>query len=73
MYNGFSTHGTIELVEQNHRYETQEELGQRHGHLIHFPLLRDRIALQVGTFLIHLGKKMTASSQRRIYLSEEPA
>lgn len=73
MYNGFSTHGTIELVEQNHQYETPEEFGQHHGHVVHLPILRNRIALQVGTFLIYLGKKMTEPSKKRTYLSEEPA
>lgn len=73
MYNGFSTIGIIEQVEQQHHCDTTEESGQRHGRLAHLPLLRDRIALQVGALLIHLGEKMTASSKERVNMSEEPA
>lgn len=73
MYNGFSTIGIIEQVEQNYHCDTTEEFGQRHGRLIRLPLLRDRIILQVGTVLIQLGEKMTETSKERLYLSEEVA
>ncbi|HEY5731167.1 MAG TPA: hypothetical protein VIS72_14030 [Anaerolineales bacterium] len=71
MYNGFSTIGIIEQVEENHHCGTTEEYGQRHGRLIRLPLLRDRIILQAGTILIHFGEKITESSKERLYLSEE--
>ena len=73
MYNGFSRIGQIEQVEQRHTCETSEESGQRHGHPVRLPHIRDRIALYVGALLIELGKRMTASSTKRIRLSEEPA
>jgi len=73
MYNGFSTVGIIEQVEEGHHCDTTEEFGQRHGKLIRLPLLRDRIALRAGETLIRLGKKMTAASKERVHLYEEPA
>jgi len=73
MFNGFSTIGIIEQVEEQHHCDTTEEFGQRHGKLIRLPLLRDRIALWTGGILIRLGKKMTAASRERAHLYEEPA
>jgi len=73
MYNGFCIIGQIEQVEQHHTCETSEEFGQRHGHPVRLPHIRDRIALHVGTLLIDLGKRMTASGTKSIRLSEEPA
>lgn len=73
MYNGFSTIGIIEQVEEGHHCNNSEEYGQRHGKLIRLPLLRDRIILRTGEILIRLGKKMTAASRERVTLSKEPA
>ena len=73
MYNGFSTIGIIEQVEEQHHCDNSEEYGQRHGRLIRLPLLRDRLILRTGEILIRLGKKMTASSRKRLRLSEEIA
>jgi len=73
MYNGFSTIGIIEQVEENHHCHNTEEYGQRHGRLIRLPLLRDRIILRTGEILIRLGEKMTETRRERVSLFEEPA
>jgi hypothetical protein len=73
MYNGFSTVGIIEQVEEGHHCDNTEEYGQRHGRLTQLPLLRDRIILRTGEILIRVGKKMTAASRERVNMSEEPA
>jgi len=73
MFNGFSTIGIIEQVEEQHHCDNSEEYGQRHGRLTRLPLLRDRIILRTGEILISLGEKMTAASRKRVSLSEEPA
>ena len=73
MYNGFSTIGLIEQVEQQHHCDNTEDYGQRHGRLARLPMLRDRIILRIGSVLIHLGEKMTTSSKEHVSLFEEPA
>ena len=73
MYNGFSTVGIIEQVEEQHHCNNSEEYGQRHGRLVRLPLLRDRIILRTGEILIRLGEKMTEARRESVSLTKEPA
>jgi hypothetical protein len=55
----------IELNYHEPVSENLEEYGQKHGTLVIFPTLRDRIALQAGQMLIEMGLKLKASSMQQ--------
>ena len=73
MYNQFSTVGQYEMVNNHHAYENSEELGQKQGHVMVLPTLRDRLALRAGELLITIGQKMKAASIKHARLTEEIA
>jgi hypothetical protein len=54
-------------------FENSEEYAQKHGTLVILPLLRDRIALQVGQLLITIGQKLTADGTKNLKLSKDAA
>ncbi len=63
----YSTAVQVEMNYHEPASENIEEYAQRHGVVVVFPTLRDRITLKIGQMLITLGHKMSASSMKNTY------
>ncbi len=68
MYSGvYSTAVQVEMNYHEPASENLEEYAQKHGAVVVFPTLRDRIQSQIGQMLITLGHKLKANSMQDAY------